>query len=114
MAHTVLEELALYLIFSEAESFADMDPTLFGHEDDWREWLVEILGDLDVEFLLFNPSLALTPDFSYHFDHWDERQFYTDEAEVPRSGVSPKQPTVGPSGLIEDLGHQPVDTSPQM
>jgi transcriptional regulator with XRE-family HTH domain len=80
VAHTVLEELALYVIFGQAELLADMDPTLFEDEgDDWREWLAGILGDLDIEFLLFTSGLALTPDFAYHFDHWDERQFYIDE-----------------------------------
>jgi hypothetical protein len=51
VAHTVLEELALYIIFEQA----------------------------DVEFLLFTSGMVLTPDFSYHFDHWDKRQFYVDD-----------------------------------
>ncbi|MGC4771383.1 helix-turn-helix domain-containing protein [Micromonospora sp. DT44] len=80
VAHTVLEELALYLIFEEAELLADMSPALFDEEeDDWREWLAGILGDTDVELLLFTSDLALTPDVSYHFDHWNERQFYVTE-----------------------------------
>lgn len=80
VAHTVLEELALYLILGQTELFADMDPALLGdNEDDWREWLAGILGDLDVEFLLFTSGWALGADFNYHFDHWDEGQFYMGE-----------------------------------
>lgn len=80
VAHTVLEELALYLIFGQADLLGDTDPILFDDEDDdWREWLTRILGDLDVEFLLFTSGWVLTPDFAYHFDHWDERQFYASE-----------------------------------
>ncbi|SDT66890.1 helix-turn-helix domain-containing protein [Actinoplanes derwentensis] len=77
VAHTVLEELALYLIFEQVELLADMDPDLFEEDRDGTEWLAEILGDLDIEFLLFNSGLALTPAVSYHFDHWNEMQFHT-------------------------------------
>ncbi|MDG4805591.1 hypothetical protein O7634_02310 [Micromonospora sp. WMMD1120] len=81
VAHTVLEELALYLIFGEAELLADMSPALFdGENDDWREWLTGILGDTDIELLLFTPDWALTPDFNYHFDHWNKKQFNTSES----------------------------------
>ena len=84
VAHTVLEEIALYLIFGYAEVLADMETTVLDDEDeDWREWLAGILGDLDVEFLLFTSDLMLTPDVTYHFDHWNEAQFYTGgDAEV--------------------------------
>jgi transcriptional regulator with XRE-family HTH domain len=84
VAHTVLEELALYLILGHAESYADMHPTVSEDgTDDWQEWLAGILGDLDIEFLLFTSGMALTPDFAYHFDHWNERQFYLDKDVKP-------------------------------
>ncbi|MGY3517728.1 helix-turn-helix domain-containing protein [Micromonospora sp. PTRAS2] len=84
VAHTVLEELALYLIFGYAEVLADMETTVFDDEtDDWRDWLAGILGDLDVEFLLFTSGVMLTPDAAYHFDNWDKPQFYPrEDAEV--------------------------------
>jgi hypothetical protein len=88
VAHTVLEELALYLVFGNAELFADAHPTIFDDDaDDWHDWLAGILGDLDIEFLLFTSGMALTPDFSYHFDHWNERQFYLDE--TAKAGTKP-------------------------
>jgi transcriptional regulator with XRE-family HTH domain len=82
VAHSVLEELALHLILGQADLLAGIDPELFEAGDDWREWLGDILGDLDIEYLLFNLSRALTPDISYHFDHWMESQFYTDHSRI--------------------------------
>jgi transcriptional regulator with XRE-family HTH domain len=81
VAHTVLEELALYLILRQTDVLADTHPAFFDTDgdDDWREWLAGILSDLDVEFLLFTSGWALTPDSGYHFDHWDEMQFYLGE-----------------------------------
>ncbi|MEV3964702.1 helix-turn-helix transcriptional regulator [Nocardia sp. NPDC050193] len=76
VAHTVLEELALYLILSRAEIFGDLYPE-FEDGTDWRGWLGDILDGLDVEFYLFTSGSALTPDHTYHFDRWSEEQFYT-------------------------------------
>lgn len=87
VAHSVLEEVALFLIFGQAELLADIDPEFFETEEDvdWREWLGGILGDLDVEFFLFTSGWALTRRMSYHFDHWDEMQFYTDGEKLTDS-----------------------------
>ncbi|MET8797199.1 helix-turn-helix transcriptional regulator [Nocardia sp. NPDC004568] len=76
VAHTVLEELALYLILSQAELFDDLYPEFEGGTE-WREWLGDILDDLDVEFYLFTSGWALTPGHTYHFDRWSEGQFHT-------------------------------------
>lgn len=85
VAHSVIEEIALYLIFGEAEVLADMHPGFFDKDDDWRDWVGDIFDDLDVEFLLFYPEQLLTPDTAYHFDHWLVDQFYMGES-VPVSG----------------------------
>jgi hypothetical protein len=80
----VLEELALYVIFGQADLLADTEPDVFeGDMNDWHEWLAGILGDLDIEFLLYTSGMALTPDVAYHFDHWNKRQFYVDEGGKP-------------------------------
>ena len=50
--------------------YGDMDEVLFTEDDDWREWLAEILADLDIEFFLFRSWAWLTPMNPYHFDHW--------------------------------------------
>jgi transcriptional regulator with XRE-family HTH domain len=90
VAHTVLEELALYLVFGQTELLADLHPTFFDDDrDDWTEWLAGILGDLDIEFLLFTSDMVLTPDISYHFDHWSARQFHVDEGTETDEGALP-------------------------
>jgi len=76
VAYTVLEELALLLIFSKAELYSEMSPSILPTAGIWREWLGDILGDLDVELYLYNSNWALTPRITYHFDHWREAQFY--------------------------------------
>lgn len=75
VVHTVLEELALYLILGQAEILGDSYPG-FGGGTDWSEWLGDILDDLDVEFYLFTSGWVLTPGHPYHFDRWSEEQFY--------------------------------------
>jgi len=75
-AHTVLEEIALYLIFGEAESLADIGPEFSGAENQWLDWLGEMLSDLDVEYYLFSSAEVVAPGFTYHFDRWDEEQFW--------------------------------------
>ena len=81
VAISVMEELALYLILSNADMYADMDQALFAEDNDWREWLAEILADLDIEFFLFGSGALLIPAHAYHFDHWLEPQFNS-EREV--------------------------------
>lgn len=84
IAHTVLEEIAAYLIFSQAEEFADANPAAYkDEEDDWRDWTGDILGDLDVEWYLFSGHHVITPNITYHFDHWAEYQFWTDDPSTP-------------------------------
>lgn len=79
VAETVIEELALYLILSNADLLSDMDYELFEEDDDWLEWLGDILGDLDIQYFLFSSRRVLTKQIAYHFDHWHEPQFYVDD-----------------------------------
>jgi hypothetical protein len=80
-AHTVLEEIVVYLILQEAELFADLYPDMVETAEEWRGWLGDILGDTDVEFLLFQSHWVLTPQIAYHFDHWQKNQFYSESNE---------------------------------
>jgi transcriptional regulator with XRE-family HTH domain len=77
-AESVLEELALYLIFCEGTSSFDMDQTSADKDDRWQDWLDDILGDLDIDLFLFTPGFILTPRIIYHFDHWMEARFYNE------------------------------------
>lgn len=75
VVESVIEELAVYLILSQADMFADFNQNFFDEDDDWHEWLGDILGDLDVEFFLYDCGWSLTPRMTYHFSHWLEAQF---------------------------------------
>jgi len=82
VAETVLEEIALYLIFQKAEELNDLEMVEFNEASDWRDWLGDILGDLDVEWLLFDSGWELTDRIAYHFDHWREPQFWSSENDL--------------------------------
>lgn len=73
IAHSVLEELTLYLIVEESRLLLEDGDYVF--EDGWDEWIFELLEDDDLIYCLYSDTF-LTPDDSYHFDHWMERQFY--------------------------------------
>lgn len=79
-AHTVLEEIALYLILGNAELLADTYPNFDEGDTDWREWVGDLLSDLDVELYLYNSHEVVSEGFPYHFDRWDEEQFWTGNA----------------------------------
>lgn len=72
IAHSVLQELILYLCNNEAMKSPEVVDACDG---DPEEWLYEMLDDLDVVTFLFS-GLKLTEDDPYHFSHWDEQQFY--------------------------------------
>lgn len=80
IAHTVMEELALYLIMEESEfSMESILPYLQSEDDndcDWDSWVFDLFGDMDIVTLLYS-DYYLDKDNSYHFDHWREQQFYT-------------------------------------
>lgn len=76
-AHSVLEEIALYLILGTADLFSDLYPEDFSPDEHWTEWLGDILGDTDIEMYLFDPDAVVPPGFTYHFDRWLEEQFWT-------------------------------------
>ena len=82
IAHTVLEELAIYLFMLEAESlmdcmYNDMEEAGIEGLELANQWAFELFDDMDVYTCLFSDRY-LTKDNSYHFDNWSKHQFYTD------------------------------------
>ena len=79
-AHSVIEELVLYL-FVEASQFImesiepDMENDDVDTYDNWDEWIFDIFDDMDLITFLYSDRY-LTNDDMYHFNHWLERQFY--------------------------------------
>lgn len=81
-AHTVAEELVLYLCAQEIDTFIDMNQGMseeereeLGKPDYATEWIFDLLGDMDIETYLYS-DLYLDKKHPYHFSHWDEPQFY--------------------------------------
>lgn len=79
IAHSVMEELALYLIVEESRFLMETIEAdgEFGDEDydNWDEWIFDIFDDMDLITCLYS-NMYLTNDHTYHFDHWLKRQFY--------------------------------------
>ena len=82
IAHTVLEELAIYLFMLEAEALMDcmynaMDEAGVEGLDLVDQWAYELFDDMDIVTCLFS-NRYLPEENIYHFDNWSKYQFYTD------------------------------------
>ena len=82
IAHTVLEELAIYSFMLEAEALMecmhnDMEDVGIEGLELVDQWAFELFDDTDVYTCLFSDNY-LTKDHIYHFDNWSKYQFYTD------------------------------------
>ena len=81
-AHSVLEELAIYL-FMQASTFlmecmlSDMDSSREDETNRLEEWAFDLFDDMDIVACLFS-DIYLTTENQYHFDHWTENQFYVE------------------------------------
>lgn len=80
IAHSVLEELTLYLIMEESSLL--METFSFGEKNEdavsWNEWVFDLFDDMDIIIFLYSDSY-LDEQNPYHFDHWLEKQFYCDQ-----------------------------------
>lgn len=80
IAHSVIEELVLYLIMEESQFL--MESIVLEEEQDdiddydsWDEWVFDIFDDMDLITFLYS-DIYLNDGHPYHFDCWLERQFY--------------------------------------
>ncbi|MDD4402935.1 MAG: helix-turn-helix transcriptional regulator [Desulfitobacteriaceae bacterium] len=77
IAHSVIEELALYLILEESRFLMEsieLDGGLDDYES-WDEWIFGIFDDMDLITFLYSDTY-LIDGHTYHFDCWLEKQFY--------------------------------------
>ena len=74
-AHSVLEELALYLVVESSRML--LEDGEYIPEEGWDEWAFDLFGDMDVVACLYSDQ-CLSEAGIYHFDHWAEEQFYMD------------------------------------
>lgn len=77
-AHSVLEELLLYLSSEEGQAMLtlgiDTDELQYGGGSDG--WVFDLFDDMDIVSCLYS-DMYLKEDHIYHFVHWTEQQFYT-------------------------------------
>ena len=81
IAHSVIQELALYLIVEEAEFLmesmsSEMEAYGIENMDTWKEWIFDLFDDMDIVTCLYS-GMYLTNDHIYHFEHWMEEEFFT-------------------------------------
>lgn len=82
-AHSVMEELLLYLCNEEATALIELSSGINSFEDDndaSEEWVFDLLGDMDIVSCLYS-DVYLDSDHPYHFLHWNDQQFYTEPSE---------------------------------
>lgn len=83
VAHSVMEELALYLFVEESKFLMEClapDMKAYGIEglETWQKWIFDLFEDMDIVTFLYS-GRYLVCNNSYHFDHWTEEQFYIEE-----------------------------------
>jgi transcriptional regulator with XRE-family HTH domain len=82
IAHSVLEELIIYLCNEEAQAFLEVsagaddftDAKYFGYSEDW---VFNLFDDMDIISFLYS-DLYLNEGSPFHFDHWGDQRFYMD------------------------------------
>ncbi len=74
VAHSVMEELALFLIIEESRILLEEGD--YTPETGWDEWIFDIFGDMDIVTMLYSDHFV-TEDSTYYFDFWMKDQFFT-------------------------------------
>lgn len=79
MAHSVMEELTLYLCNEEATAFIELNSDSNDTEDEedvyTEDWIFDLFDDMDIIIFLYS-NVYLASDHPYHFSHWSDQQFY--------------------------------------
>lgn len=82
VAHSILEELLIYLCAKEAEALLELGEGLPDDGDndtygDPTEWVFDLFDDQDILTFLYS-DMYLHEDHPFHFCRWDIQQFYMD------------------------------------
>ena len=77
VAHSVLEQLLLYLIVEEAEILMEsmmneMEESGIEDLDVWAEWIFDLFGDMDIVTFLYS-DIYVSNTSMYHFEHWEKK-----------------------------------------
>lgn len=78
-AHSVMEELLIYLCSEEAAAMIELSDGIWGIEDgdaaDPTDWVFDLFDDMDIISFLYS-DIYLDSNHPYHFSHWTDQQFY--------------------------------------
>ena len=79
VAHSVIEELLIYLCNEEArETTIGSDANLGDSIDDYSEdWVFDMFDDMDIITFLYS-DMWLSEEHPFHFSNWSVQQFYMD------------------------------------
>lgn len=79
-AHSVMEELVLYLCNEESIALVELcgvkDETEKKETHEMEDWVFDLFDDTDILQFLYS-DVYLKPNHPYHFSHWSDQQFYT-------------------------------------
>ena len=91
-AHSVMEELVLYLCNEESIALVELcgvkDETEKKEKHEMKgnhqmeephemaDWVFDLFDDTDILQFLYS-DVYLKPNHPYHFSHWSDQQFYT-------------------------------------
>lgn len=76
IAHTVMQELLIYLCDQEAQFLMEAMDFDIDEYDGSSDWVFNLFDDSDI--LLLYSNMLLDEDHVYHFTHWNEPQFFLD------------------------------------
>lgn len=78
-AHSVMQELLIYLCSEEAFALMEVADRFNSNDDkaNFNDWVFDLFDDMDIITFLYN-GLYLPEDNPYHFSHWSDQQFYMD------------------------------------
>ena len=79
-AHTVIEELTLYIIMEKSKFLMEGIVPYLPSEDkysyyDWSNWPFDLFDDMDIITFLYSDHY-LEKENLYHFEHWRKELFY--------------------------------------
>ena len=79
VAHSVMEELIIYLCNEESTAFIELNggsDEVDDVEDTYsEEWVFDLFQDMDIISFLYS-NVFLSSEHPYHFSHWSEQQFF--------------------------------------
>lgn len=81
IAHSVLEELIIYLCNEEANSLIELYNGIEGIEKEGTDdWVFELFQDMDIVTFLYS-DIYVSDNHPYHFKYWNDEQFFMGEEE---------------------------------